>query len=369
VSESPAASLSPDEKHTKWKDVDPYPEIKPGLLNSAEIMDYVDAVGILYPFYRDNNDKFKPASYEIDLLGQVVRFEDGKKIEHTVERGDAFTLPSNSIAFVEVEPMFRLPEYIAARFNLRIQHVYRGLLLGTGPLIDPGFVGKIYIPLHNLTSREYHLRAGDGLIWVEFTKLAPRKPRPSEMLAPPRDGRFVPFPAQRTGRDLDWQLKRAAPDGVVESSIPQEITKATEAAESSRESAQSALRWNVIGFLGAAIAFLALLVNFTFFLWDVHESATADLSVAQERLAPLSEQREELTKTTKLLSDEYATILAKLDETNVRFERSLEQLHGRILAVEEQLKELKKDAGRSDASDKSTSSEGESERDDRAVSR
>ncbi len=28
--------------------------------------------------------------------------------------------------------------------------VYKGLLLGTGPIVDPGFVGKLYIPLHKL---------------------------------------------------------------------------------------------------------------------------------------------------------------------------------------------------------------------------
>lgn len=29
------------------------------------------------------------------------------------------------------------------------------------------------IPIHNLTANNYTLRSGDGLIWVEFTKLSP----------------------------------------------------------------------------------------------------------------------------------------------------------------------------------------------------
>ena len=58
----------------------------------------------------------------------------------------------------------RLPNYIAVQFNLRITHVHRGLLLGTGPLVDPGFHGKILIPLHNLTSEKYIIRADEGLI-------------------------------------------------------------------------------------------------------------------------------------------------------------------------------------------------------------
>ena len=48
--------------------------------------------------------------------------------------------------------------------------MHRGLLLGTGPLVDPGFHGRLLIPLHNLTSDEYTIRGDEGLIWMEFTK-------------------------------------------------------------------------------------------------------------------------------------------------------------------------------------------------------
>ena len=39
---------------------------------------------------------------------------------------------ANSIVFVESDIDFRLPDFIALRFNLQIRHVHRGLLLGTG---------------------------------------------------------------------------------------------------------------------------------------------------------------------------------------------------------------------------------------------
>ena len=52
---------------------------------------------------------------------------------------NSYVFPENSITFVQIESKIRLPNYIALRFNLRIQHVHRGLLLGTGPLVDPGF--------------------------------------------------------------------------------------------------------------------------------------------------------------------------------------------------------------------------------------
>jgi hypothetical protein len=76
----------------------------------------------------------------------------------------------NSIVFVESDLDFRLPDYIALRFNLQIRHVHRGLLLGTGPLVDPGYWGKLCIPLHNLTDEDYSIPVSEGLFWVEFTR-------------------------------------------------------------------------------------------------------------------------------------------------------------------------------------------------------
>ena len=66
-----------------------------------------------------------------------------------------------------------MPAYIVARFNLKISLVYKGLLLGTGPIVDPCFEGRLSIPLHNLTHNNYTLLGGDTLIAMEFTKTSP----------------------------------------------------------------------------------------------------------------------------------------------------------------------------------------------------
>ena len=86
--------------------------------------------------------------------------------------GDCIELSKNSISYLWMRERLRLPEYVAARFNLRISDVHKGILLGTGPLIDPGFGGRILVPLHNLTNTDYVLRGGNGIIWIEFTKVS-----------------------------------------------------------------------------------------------------------------------------------------------------------------------------------------------------
>ena len=85
------------------------------------------------------------------------------------------TLEPNSLVYFETKQEFRLPPYLAIRFNLRITNVHRGLLLGTGPLVDPGFCGKLLIPIHNHTNNTYTFKRGEKFIWVEFTKVSPNK--------------------------------------------------------------------------------------------------------------------------------------------------------------------------------------------------
>ena len=136
---------------------DPYPQIAPALLNSADILKYVISTGMIYPF---DYSKLEGASYDVKLAGKVVYWDEkGNKIvknivENPIKEDEVqdFILQKNSIAFVTLEPIFRIPDYIALRFNLKISHIYKGLLLGTGPLVDPGFVGRLSIPLHNLTA-------------------------------------------------------------------------------------------------------------------------------------------------------------------------------------------------------------------------
>jgi deoxycytidine triphosphate deaminase len=134
--------------------------------------------------------------------------EDNDLIEEDITEDGTYELPANSIRYMQIEPCIRLPDYIAIRFNLRIKHVHRGLLLGTGPLVDPGFGGDILIPLHNLTSDPCRIRGDEGLIWIEFTKTAAvvRRAEPS-------------YVRRGTPRPMD-QHKRLASRSVLTSNEP-----------------------------------------------------------------------------------------------------------------------------------------------------
>jgi deoxycytidine triphosphate deaminase len=172
-STSLAGALSPaeaDDRAEWWEYDDPFDDLLPSLLTASQITNYARVAAILYPF----DEKYlKGATYEVGISGHAYSWDqDNHKHVDPVGSGPdgEVVLAPNSITFVETDIEFRLPQYMAVRFNLHIKLVHRGLLLGTGPIVDPGFRGKLLIPLHNLTSSPYRIRAGEKIVWIEFSK-------------------------------------------------------------------------------------------------------------------------------------------------------------------------------------------------------
>jgi len=236
----PQSDAEAEERYNKFKSCDPFPEIAPALLNSADFIDYIIATGMICPFHLEKS-KLKPASYAVSLLGQFVYWdEEGEIVNDEISEGKIFVLKKNSIAFVTLEPFFRLPEYIALRFNLKIKNVYRGLLLGTGPLVDPGFKGRLPIPLHNLTTNDYTFRGGEDIIYFEFTKLSPndRWNKNKELIR--REGEYVQFEERKIIERqsiIDYTL-HAASGKPIRSSIPESVRIANEMAKKAAKSSE-----------------------------------------------------------------------------------------------------------------------------------
>jgi len=268
-------------KYSTYKRVDPFPDIPAALLNSADIQSYVNATGMIFPF---DQQELKSASYAAKIAGECRYWDEGKKIFKIVflsKEGDKLVLRPNSIAFVGIEPTFRLPDYIALRFNLKISNVYRGLLLGTGPLIDPGFEGKIYIPLHNLTSNEYVFSYGESLIWIEFTKTSPIQSETEiekDSNQEQRCGNYIKFPEDKKYKKLDYYIGKALNGysfNEVVSSIPTAIANTKKSAEAAEKSAASAekrakslARYTIWGSTFGAVVVIAALCGICAILWD-----------------------------------------------------------------------------------------------------
>lgn len=270
---------------TKFKRFDPFPDIPSALLSSAEIEDYVRVTAMLFPFY-PKSDALKPASYEVRPGHKFVWWRNGERVEEEIRQSGTYELPPNSIRYMQIESKLRLPDYIAVRFNLRIKHVHRGLLLGTGPLVDPGFVGEILIPLHNLTSDSHRIRGNEGLIWMEFTKTSAcvRRAVPSY----PRRGRLCDMDPLKTDVSVETYLQRANEGRPILSSIPEATREAAANAEQAAADAdkarQAATRTGIVysGIAGiTAVALIAtLIVMLHQYLGQIYANVQTTLSLA-----------------------------------------------------------------------------------------
>ena len=280
-----------------FRSSDPLPNIPPALLNSADITDYVVQTGMIHPF---DPAKLKPASYAFPLLGKVVYWETGvRRKRHVIKigHGESFELQENSIAFVTLEPMLRVPDYIALRFDLRIKNVYRGLLLGTGPIVDPGFVGQLSLPLHNLTTNSYRFRGGEDLIWMVFTKISPNSPKLIRVgsYVPPRPDRL------HAGSDVETYLDEAVGSGQVVSSISESLRQARSAQSWSR--AISIV--TAVAALALVAGVLALIINIYMFRTDA--PSRSELDQTHHQVAQLKREIGRLQQKTSLTTTQQST--------------------------------------------------------------
>jgi deoxycytidine triphosphate deaminase len=243
------------------------------LLSSDDITKVVEATGLVSPYYTGGGrySRLKKAAYEGRIGTRAYRFQQENGPKRCFDRDhDAYLeVPKNSIVFVECDLDFRLPDFVALRFNLQIQHVHRGLLLGTGPLIDPGYWGKLCIPLHNLTDEDYRIPKDVGLIWIEFTK--------TTLPAGRRDPARSPLEGARSTARGRWNiedfLNKAASQYYghkvpIRSSLPTMFDEANRKAEKSATAAVDAAKsaeglhsLNTFAMMAAGIALASLIVS------------------------------------------------------------------------------------------------------------
>jgi deoxycytidine triphosphate deaminase len=315
LSRLPRSDEEAEELADRWQHEDPFPDIDPALLNTADLFDYVATTGLIYPFRVDPSDPskaLKPASCGIQLAGEVIYWDPdhrdpatrrpAKQKQQLGKDTQVLTLPSNSIVYATLEPTFRLPDYIAARFNLNIYLVYRGLLVGTGPLVDPGFRGRLSLPLHNLTAHPCTIRAGEIVIWMEFTKLSRNDRWHREGGHLQRSGVYVPFPEWKIARgSVGNYLETVHKDEPIISSIPDEIAIAREEAKSASAEATRTRR-NAKWFeVGAAFALAIGVITLLGFLWSVDRDLTHDADSAVRRANEVEQVNNRILDEVKAL--------------------------------------------------------------------
>jgi deoxycytidine triphosphate deaminase len=352
-----SAKLPPcGERYEAFGTIDPFPRIPCALLHSGHLASYAVATGMIDPFEPANLTK--PATYAVPLMGPC-RYRDDEGKQHAfylsndaaarnehLEVRERLELRPNSICYITLKPYFRMPAYIAGRFNLLIRDVYRGLLVGTGPLVDPGFDGYLSIPIHNFTNNVYNFLAGENFVYFEFTKLSWSNPltlplRPSWCPEIVHDQ--PPFPASKQKRrTIDHYIAEATGGLPAQSAIGEEIRKITETSEATRRRLQLFSIAGVAGVAALIITALAL----AFAAYDVVSSARQFVDDARTRQI-------EATSELRGRTDEAARQMGILEqggaELGNRIDEVQSELRNRMAsegAINNQLGELRSELTR-----------------------
>jgi len=303
---------------------DPYPTIPPALLNAGDIRAYAEHPNtqLFSPF---DERKLKPASYEVLFEGEVHFWEYSSTSNCSLDRKvvklamtDTFTIRPNSIVFIRPATHFRIPSFLAVRFNLSIKRVHQGLLLGTGPLVDPGFAGRLLIPVHNLTSNEITIRGKDGFIWVEVTKLSPATAR-WDGIAHPHAHSVPSFPQNKLNLDPTDYFDKANHGLPILSSVEQTLTSVKQALSEGQEMLHKLRRLSVWAGVGLAVSLLigcGTMVLAAFQLYGIIQTAHGKFDGTTIEVAKIRES------DLKTLTNEMATIKDELKRLQASREAS-----------------------------------------------
>lgn len=153
------------EEKYRWKD--PNTDVI-GVLLSDQIVYYVEKTKLIESddWEETKNDLLRPASYTL-RVGKEYWIEGKTK---TLKEGEKIVIPPCGLVYVRIYEKLNVPYYMIARLNLRVKQVYRGLLLGTGPQVEPGFKGTLNCPIHNLTHEPKELNYKEELGTIDFIK-------------------------------------------------------------------------------------------------------------------------------------------------------------------------------------------------------
>ncbi len=308
------------ERFERWRDKDPYPKIFPALLNSADIHDYIETTGMVYPY---EPRLMKSSSYEARIGAYAYHWdENGNRKDLKLDEKTQVTLAPNSLVFFETKEEFRLPSYMAIRFNLRITNVHRGLLLGTGPLVDPGFQGKLLVPIHNLTNNSYDFSGDEPFIWVEFTKISTNNIWWQETnKSEDQHGVYEPFPDGKKNLKPAAYFEKANRGNSIQNAVPEALVEVKKTAGDAKAQANSAkTRVNIITFGGFAAAVIAVI--------GFYPLVSDSVSLSKDISKAVSEVRRDYETNTR---DKIANQQARIDN----LEKAVDALQSKLRLDEE----------------------------------
>ncbi len=210
--------------------------------------------------------QLRPASYQL-RLGKEAHI--GGEV---VELGDEpIQLKPHQVAVVSTEETLNIPRFLIGRWNLRVSNIYDGLLWTGGAQVDPGWTGKLYCPVYNLSeNKRVFLKRLAPFFTIDFVRTTALTPIYRSL---PDEGLSKVWfkPEKHTLEDHDKNRLHSAPYEIlgrldrIESDVAESRRQIQGAQDEMREFRSTSL--TLLGVLltavGAVVAGLAVMATFS----------------------------------------------------------------------------------------------------------
>jgi dCTP deaminase len=173
--------------------------LQPGILVDTDIIDALKHNYMrIEPF---DQTALEPASYDLSLGSMAVVTTSSEPID-LAEEG-LLKIPPYAAALVQTEEILTLSSRIVGRLGARSNLLQNGIIASTGPQIDPGFTGRLFVNLLNISDRPFSIRRGTRFLSAEFHLLARE---PSRVYEGPHQNK-----TQLSDDDINRMLARSGP--------------------------------------------------------------------------------------------------------------------------------------------------------------
>lgn len=135
--------------------------VKAGILTGEEILERN-----LIQDYRP--ERLEATSYDLSL-GQDYRSNEGELL--ILQEDEQLIIPQYGVVLVCTQETIQTDNRTAGRFDLKIRHALRGLVLQVGTQVEPLYTGQLFGLIFNLSDREVRISEGDPIFTIEFHTL------------------------------------------------------------------------------------------------------------------------------------------------------------------------------------------------------
>ncbi len=120
------------------------------------------------PLIEDMEEEFlEPAGYSL-RMGSHCRVE-GEDVLLSEDR-PLLTIPPSGVAIISTFERVNIPGYLIARWNLKVKKVYQGLVWTGSLQVDPGYSGRLFCPVFNLSRDNVRLEFRKPIFMIDFVR-------------------------------------------------------------------------------------------------------------------------------------------------------------------------------------------------------